>query len=175
VPRCRSGRGDDELQRGARRRRRAAHSCPTTEGSSARPLSRQSYPCAPAALYRARTEVKTRHEIMHFFRGVGVRLTAAVRVAPNFVSSQPTETDRDTCRAEGTRPRALLYSRPVTRSPWKTLEGSKREAGRKNALVSLRGSRAAGAPLSPSTNRASGPRGPQISHSSLPNGRFGDP
>ena len=175
MPRCRCGRGVDELQRGARRRRRAAHRCPTTEGAPARLPSRQSYPCAPAELYRARTEVKTRHEIIHFFRGVGVRLTAAVRVAPNFVSPQPTETDRDTCRVEGMRSRALHYSRPVTRSPRKTLEGSKREDGRKNALVSLRGSRAAGAPLSPATIRASGPKGPRISHSSLPNERFGDP
>jgi len=43
----------------------------------------------------------------------------------------------------------LLYSRPVTRSPRKTLESAKREEGGENAVIFLWGSRATGAPLSP--------------------------
>jgi len=41
----------------------------------------------------------------------------------------------------------LLYSRPVTRSPRKTPEGTKREEGGENAVIFLWGSRATGAPV----------------------------
>ena len=75
---------------------------------------------------------------------------------------------------EPTRP-PLLYFRPVTRSARKTLEGAKREEGGENAVVFLWESRATGAPLSPSANRASGPKWPRIPRSSLPMRRSGDP
>jgi len=43
----------------------------------------------------------------------------------------------------------LLYSRPVTRSPRRTLEGAKTEEEGENAVTFLCGSRTTGAPLSP--------------------------
>jgi len=58
-------------------------------------------------------------------------------VAFNYVPPQPTKIYWGTCQAEGTRKRALLYFRPVTRSPRMTLEGLKREEGLKNAVESL--------------------------------------
>jgi len=69
----------------------------------------------------------------------------------------------------------LLYSRPGTRSPRITPEGAKREEGGENAVIFLWVSRATGAPLSPSANRASGPKWPRTPRSSLPMGRSGDP
>jgi len=69
----------------------------------------------------------------------------------------------------------LPYSRPVTRSPRKTPESAKSEEGDGNAVICLWGSRATGAPLSPQADRASGPEWPRFPHSSLPEGRSGDP
>jgi len=50
------------------------------------------------------------------------------------LSPQRTESERVTCPAEGTRPHALLYSHPVTRSIRKNPEGTKREECHKNAV-----------------------------------------